>query len=105
MGNTSNDQRSGDKLMQTIQMVVVSGDGFVRHSIPYVLGNDEPVYGGPLEERPDDKSDHGLLERLGFHGFTCIEYLRDTFHRPDEDPGTSGIEKRLVVIHYLHLRE
>jgi hypothetical protein len=92
--------------MQAIQMVVVSGAGF-REDPPttYYLDYDEPIYGGPLNKRPNDQSSHGLLKRVGLHGFTCVEYLRDTFYPTIGNPGTSGIEKQLVVVHYLRIRE
>lgn len=91
--------------MQAIQVVVIQGAGFDKVAPAYRLGNDEPIYGGPLEERPNDKSDYGLLKQLGFHGFTCVEYLRDTLDPTVGDQGSGRIKKRLVVIHYLRIRE
>jgi hypothetical protein len=92
--------------MQAIQMVVIQGASFRQvPPVTYHLDYDEPIYGGPFEERPNNLQGDELLKRLGFHGFTCAEYLRDTFYPASQHQGKGWLKKQLVVVHYLFLCE
>lgn len=66
--------------MQTIQVVVVQRARPKEEATPYHLGDDEPIYGGPFEERPYNLQGDELLKGLGFHRLTCLKYLCNTFN-------------------------